>query len=106
MTDCVTPEETSTFNAPGGYTFTTQLEDNNSTTAFLRNANGDVIWEKNSGLWMACYVMGAGVGLGVVSYTGNPVAAAFIGGLTAYGCGVLTRESGADGDSWAPAQEC
>jgi len=97
----MTTETTTTFEVPGyGYKFEFHLEPNHSTTIILRNPGGGVIVSWNSGKWFACHILGAGVGIAVTSYTGNPRIGALAGILVSYGCGKFVHESSSDGDQY------
>lgn len=103
--DCgMTPEgeETYTFNLPLGYTVETELEDNNSTSVRLRDAGGSQVLFWNSGTFIACSILGAGVGLMVGSYAMNPSIGALAARMTSYGCSKAMNRTYEDGDEYIP----
>lgn len=78
----------SASNGGASCTISTRLEPNQSTTIVL--TCGNTTWTWNSGVALACYALGTGVGLMSMAFTaGNPAAAGLIGFLTARGCSLL-----------------
>ena len=95
-----TEQEDTLFTAPNGYYFTSVLESNQSTTFYLRDPYDNPVYSMNTGMTLTCWVMGAGVGLAVQSFTGNSRVAQAAASLTALGCKKATQSSGEDGDSY------
>ena len=54
----------------------------------------------NSGTFLSCFVLGAGVGIGVASYTGNPRLGALASSMVAAGCSRAVQYSTEDGDQY------
>ncbi|MDC8760635.1 hypothetical protein [Janthinobacterium fluminis] len=94
--------ETNTYTLPAGASVTLQLEANNSTTIrFTFDGGRTFSW--NSGVWMACAVIGAGFGLAVTSFTLNPMIGSLTSTLVSFGCTAMvnsqpTGNDPADGD--------
>lgn len=87
--------ETVTYNLPAGSTMTMRLEANNSTTIdFTFPGLGSYTW--NSGTFIACSLIGAGVGLTVTAFSGNPLLGSLSSSLASYGCTQLANQTGSD----------
>lgn len=91
---------TDTLNVytPGGAVVTTQLEQNQSTT--IKITLGELEYTWNSGEFITCSTLGAGVGLTLGAFTANPVigrAAAF---FSALGCKTAFSKNDEDGDEF------
>lgn len=90
--------ENNNYSLPAGYTIRTQLELNQSTTVQLFDRAGNMTVNWNSGTFLSCFVLGAGVGLAVSSYSGNPKLGMLAGGLVSAGCQRAVSYSSEDGD--------
>lgn len=93
-------QDTTTYYAPAGYTFTTRLEVNRTTTLILKNPSGEAIYQVNTGTWAACFILGAGMGAAVTSYSLNPRVGVITGFLTGMGCRAAVQRSSEDGDAY------
>lgn len=93
-------EEVNIYSLPGSWAVQTQLEPNQSTTIRLLDEYGNMRVNWNSGTFLSCFVLGAGVGIGVASYTGNPRLGALASSMVAAGCSRAVQYSTEDGDQY------
>jgi len=91
-----TGTEVLSLTAPAGVTITSRQEANHSTTITFTSRYGSTSW--NSGVFVACYTAGAGVGMTVTLISANPVAGVLAGLATGYGCKALASTVDDDGD--------
>lgn len=101
--DAVSGGETVTFELPAGAKVTSTLEANQSTTLNFSFANG-YTYSWNSGTFITCFLIGAGVGAAVTAYSGgNTALGSLTGMLAAQACTYAVNSSSgmvdpADGD--------
>lgn len=94
-------EETHNFTLPYGMNVTSELESNNSTTfRFYRNGQPFYVW--NSGTFVSCFLIGAGVGGIVTGFTGMPALGGLATFLATQGCQNYVNKTLEDGDTYIP----
>lgn len=101
------PGETEyTVQLPSGLYAHAVLEPNQSTTIHIYNSEGRVVHSMNSGVHAACFILGAGTGIMLGSFTGNPVVIGAIGFFTSIGCNVAINHLNQDGDAYGQLPPC
>lgn len=107
-TDCrpAAGEDTWTFSLPGGYTFQSQLQPNESTTLTVLDSSGNAVYSWNSGIFVSCFLLGAGVGAIVTSYAQNPRVGVLAATLTGAGCKAVVGRTNEDGDQYPDIPLC